>query len=112
MSSNIAHDVLVRDDGRCFKCGRIVMNGPHSCHHRKLRSALGSDTPENRITLCGSGTTGCHGEVHNSPRASRADGYIVSRYREPEDIPVKHWERGFVFLTEDGDMRDEERDDD
>lgn len=98
--------VLFRDDGQCFKCGVLVFADRwpgYSSHHRRLRSGQGSDTFENRITLCGSGTTGCHGWVHHHRAEADANGWIVSRYGpDPADVPVLHWRRGKVHLTVDG----------
>lgn len=58
------------DDARCAVCGRPATNAHHvppvgmgarnakfELHGHVLRPAL--------IALCGSGTTGCHGEVHS-----------------------------------------------
>jgi hypothetical protein len=96
--------VMERDGGRCFKCGApLTTSWPgYSCHHRRLRGAGGTDTPENRIMLCGSGTTGCHGWVHAHPALARGEGWLCSRYGlAPEETPVLHWQLGRVFLTED-----------
>ena len=96
--------VMERDGGRCFRCGAFLHSAwpGYSCHHRRLRSGGGTDTPENRIMLCGSGTTACHGWVHAHPSVARAHGWLASRYGlDPGDTPVLHWQLGDVFLTED-----------
>jgi hypothetical protein len=110
---SIALDVLVRDEYRCFRCGKpINIRRPGNCHHR-LSAALGTDEPQNRITLCGfgnnlsdaDGNQWCHGFVHQNGREARApeNGWIISRHdeRPPETIPVRHWQRGLVLLTAD-----------
>jgi hypothetical protein len=57
--------------------------------------------PANLITLCGSGTTGCHGRVEAYPRTARRQGAAVSRYEAPEDVPVWTW-RGWLLLDNAG----------
>lgn len=46
---------------RCSICPKPSANG----HHVLGRGSpnFGDDVPENIVALCGSGTTGCHGEV-------------------------------------------------
>jgi len=39
--------------------------GMMSVHHLVPRSQGGDDIPENLAMLCGSGTSGCHGNIHN-----------------------------------------------
>jgi len=97
-------DCMERDSHRCFRCPRwLGLHWPgYSCHHRQTR-AVGPDTLDNRIMLCGSGTTGCHGWVHAHPAEAREHGWIVSRYvSDPAEVPVLHWQRGLVYLTTDG----------
>jgi hypothetical protein len=58
--------------------------------------------PANLITLCGSGTTGCHGWVEHHPREARELGLSVSRNGlRPDCVPVLTW-RGWLLLTNDG----------
>jgi hypothetical protein len=79
--------VFQRDLERCVKCGTgsALM---WSCHHRKLRSQGGADGPENRITLCGSGTTGCHGWAHHNRDEAAESGWCVRPWDDPADVPV------------------------
>ncbi len=96
---------IERDQWRCFRCGIAIGRTwlGYSAHHRRLRSAGGTDTPENLIMLCGSGTTGCHGWVHEHRMEAGENGWIVSRFGTgPEDIPVRHHELGMVYLAADG----------
>jgi hypothetical protein len=97
-------DCIERDGSACFRCGISLGGWPGgSCHHRRLRSGGGTTTLDNLIMLCGSGTTGCHGWVHKHAQEARSNGWIVSRYGTgPADVPVRHWQRGLVYLTEDG----------
>lgn len=113
MVSTIGQLTLVRDDGRCFRCGRIItVSVPSNCHHR-LGGGHGTDECPNRITLCGFGNNlrdadgreWCHGWVHQNSRAARAEdaGWVISKYdkRRPEEIPVRHWQHGLVLLLPD-----------
>lgn len=47
----------------CVACGEPGANG----HHVLERDDGGDDVEENIVTLCGSGTMGCHGAFHGSP---------------------------------------------
>ncbi|SDL15101.1 hypothetical protein SAMN05428985_11071 [Nocardioides sp. YR527] len=59
--------------------------------------------PANLITLCGSGTTGCHGWVEANPTMGRHLGLSVSRYGlPPAEVPVLTWRDGFVLLDNHG----------
>jgi hypothetical protein len=106
--------VWERDEGRCFRCGaplRASWPG-YSCHHRQpkgMGGGGGADTPENRIMLCGSGSSPhCHFWVHSHPQLARAEGWLVSRngVLKPEEVPVRHWQRGMVLLDSQGGVRE------
>jgi hypothetical protein len=117
--SSIGQLVLVRDEGRCFRCGRVITSGvPSNCHHR-LGGGHGTNACPNRITLCGfgnnlhdaDGNEWCHGFVHQRSGTARENGWIISKYdkRPPEEIPVRHWRLGMVLLTADYRITGEER---
>jgi hypothetical protein len=94
-----------RDGWRCVRCGRDVSGSIASCHHRKLAGAGGPDTSQNRITLCGSGSSGCHGWVHNHPLLSYDEhaGWMISRYADNlliATMPVMCARRGLITLDE------------
>lgn len=55
----------------------------------------------NLITLCGSGTTGCHGWVESYPTAARELGLAVASWDNPLTIPVTTW-RGLILLDDAG----------
>lgn len=84
ISRRLRTSILERDNYQCQRCGISIMNQRYSVHHRKLRSHASPDEvnlADNLITLCGSGTTGCHGWVHAHPAEAREQGYIISAYR-------------------------------
>lgn len=99
--------VLDRDEFTCQRCGEYVGPfGDFSIHHRRPRGMGGTKRPEsnlpaNLLTLCGTGTTGCHGWVESHRTSAVADGLLVSQHADPEQIPV-HTYRGKVLLSNDG----------
>lgn len=87
--------VLNRDQYLCQRCGRVVGLGAN-LQHRRARGAGGRgpgspiNFPENLISLCGSGTTGCHGWVTEHPKEAREHGWEVSQTATaygPEAVP-------------------------
>ena len=86
--------VLERDRYRCVRCGQSIRNSQYSIHHRRLRSHPypGLHEIHNLITLCGSGTTGCHGWVHAHPKEAYEHGWMVHGWANPEEIPVEYWD--------------------
>lgn len=99
--ASIRAAALDRDGNRCAKCAGWSAEGMN-LHHRQLRSQGGKNVLSNLISLCGSGTTGCHGWVHASPAKSRDLGLIVPSWAEPDEMPVRTW-HGLVLLTNDED---------
>lgn len=105
--------VLDRDGCMCLRCGIFVIGRPYSLHHRKKRSQLGRNDPENLITLCGSGTTGCHGWVHANLNDAHDAGWIVRSGEDPALMPLEYISEhgsGFMaLLTRDGGRMPSER---
>lgn len=89
-SEGTRETVLYRDDYRCVRCGISILNHIYSIHHRRMRSHPFAELhqPANLLTLCGSGTTGCHGWVHDHPKEAMENGWLVSGYTQPESVPV------------------------
>jgi hypothetical protein len=57
----------------------------------------------NLVLLCGSGTTGCHGYVHQHPAESYKAGFMIHRngLDTPEQVPMST-RFGLVLLTDTG----------
>lgn len=95
--------VRERDGHVCVRCGRP---DGLTTQHRVGRGMGGTrqmwvNQPANLITLCGSGTTGCHGWVEANPWEAMRLGLSVSRYADPQTVPVHTW-RGLLWLRNDG----------
>ena len=100
--------VLKRAGGACERCGipfhSVVFS---SLHHRTPRGMGGTrnprlNLPSNLVAICGSGTTGCHGDVESYRKLAVKEGYIVSRYEEPAEQPIYLHLWGWTYLTDEG----------
>lgn len=101
--------VDARDKGRCCRCGNDVGEW-WSRQHRLARGSGGSSDPviasaANKVTLCGSATTGCHGWVELYRLASRPFGWSLLRGDDPLTHPVL-WFGRWVLLDESGGVTD------
>lgn len=81
-----------------------------SVHHRRPRRMGGTtdpavNTPANLAILCGSGTTGCHGEIESRRTDAYADGWLLHAGQDPVDVPVRLRGGPMIFLTADGGYR-------
>jgi hypothetical protein len=87
-----------RSDGICEVCGAAPAT---NWHHRKNRSQLGGNELSNALHLCGSGTTGCHGQITANPSEAVRHGWAVRSHGNPRYIPALR--RGtWVYLDDDG----------
>lgn len=59
------------------------------------------DSPANGISLCGSGSTGCHGWVETHRTEAYLSGMLVKRGTDPATVPLR-WRGRRVLLTHDG----------
>lgn len=83
--------VLDRDDRCCTRCGVGLEGRRYSLHHRRRKGAGGSTllhTMANLVSLCGSGSTGCHGYVEENRAACYVLGWLVPNGASPEQWPV------------------------
>lgn len=104
--------IIQRDGGRCFRCGEVQhgeRGAAWSIHHRRPRGAGGSsmqwvNLPSNGATLCGTGTTGCHGWVESNRFKARELGYLVpvNGVLRPCEVAILRWDGVLVRLTDDG----------
>lgn len=88
MSLRTAQDkVRTRDGHYCVRCGSSVLDTPSSIHHRKPRGMGGTNNPlsydlRNLVRLCGTGTTGCHGEIEANRAQALEDGWLIQSFAE------------------------------
>ena len=90
ISPRVRAAVLARDGYACVRCGISLRLGmdPYSIHHRKQRSLGGDNSLPNLITLCGTGTTGCHGIVHELRHTDHMAGYWIQSWEDPRSSVV------------------------
>lgn len=83
--------VWVRDSHFCQMCGRSIINGESSTHHRVNRGMGGSgrlERPSLLIRACGNGITGCHGRVTTQPRWAERIGWLLPK-NNPQLDPTR-----------------------
>lgn len=80
--------VFGRSQGRCevynddgTRCGEMGSE----YHHRRMRSAGGSNHPLNILHACG----WHHVQIHANPATSYQLGLLVHSWQDPADIPVR-----------------------
>lgn len=86
--------VLERDAHTCQRCGRYLVGRLYSLQHRDPRGAGGSKllhTMANLVTLCGTATTQCHGNVESHRLEAKALGWLIPDGVTPEEWPVRRW---------------------
>jgi len=90
--------VRERSGGICEVCGEQRAT---NFQHRKNRSQGGRWSAANGLDVCGSGTTGCHGDIHSSPTKAYAAGWSVQSWADEAKVPVRtHY--GLVSLDSKG----------
>lgn len=85
--------LLIRARGRCEVCRAQLAEG-WNVHHRLPKGMGGSTDPDRHcpsrlLALCGTGTTGCHGDVESHRAWAREHGYLVRRGQDPALVPVR-----------------------
>lgn len=95
-----------RDNWRCVRCGKPLGSTWMNRHHRRMRSHRwpGLHEASNLILLCGSGDSGCHGDVHGRATAEAYEkGWLVHAWQDhPEMVPVLTRQHGWVLLDDQG----------
>ncbi|MGN6162551.1 MAG: HNH endonuclease [Marmoricola sp.] len=109
-SVGVREEVWERAGGYCERCGKAIGTSAMSVHHRRPRRMGGTtdpavNTPANLAILCGSGTTGCHGEIESHRTEAYADGWLLHAGQDPADVPVRLRGGPMIFLTPDGGYR-------
>lgn len=99
--------VSTRDEWTCQRCGKHAGVIGASIHHRKGRQPYDGFDPNslsNLVTLCGSGTTGCHGWVTEHPAEAYATGWAVRRLGNdhPDEVPMQRLDGTWLLLEDDG----------
>lgn len=105
----VAELVFDRDGGRCVRCGAFVYGErgfDWSIHHRAGRQMGGTkraaaNLPSNLLTLCGSGTTKCHGWVGSNVAAAHRAGLLVLSGIDAQTVVLTTW-WGAVLLDDAG----------
>ena len=105
--ASVREQVKARDGGRCCRCGATA----ESIHHRKPRGMGGTrddraNDLRNLVSLCGSGTTGCHGRIEAHRRQAYEAGWLLRSY-DALDTPMLCPNGVLVTLDEDGSLRRE-----
>lgn len=108
-----------RDGAACFLCRRGLRFEDRgigwSMHHRKPRGRGGVKgrgqeefaSAANALTLCGSGTTGCHGWAEDEREEALERGVLISRLGrgtefDPTRVRVQRNDGTWWLLTEGG----------
>ncbi len=99
--------ILDRDGWCCARCGISIMGRLYSIQHRQARGMggrKGANTIANGVTMCGTGTTGCHGWAESHPAQARETGWSIRTISmdDPEQIPLTDLRGRVFFLTDDG----------
>ena len=107
---------FTRDGERCFMCRKPLRFEDRgfgwSMHHRKPKGMGGTadrslSSPANALTLCGSGTTGCHGWVEHVRARAVGMGLLISRHGvgdefDPSRVRVQRRDGSWWLLTDNG----------
>lgn len=107
LSTKVRRQVADRDRGRCLRCGARGTN----IQHRIGRGMGGTSRTEVSglaalVTLCGSGTTGCHGYITAHPEEAYETGWAIRRSsaEHASEIPLLDLDGRQFFLTDEGDL--------
>lgn len=109
MTDDQAQAVKERAGGVCQRCWG---HSGQEIHHRQGKGMGGTSKPDvhaayNLVFLCRPCHSGLHLAVGDERDAAILDGFLVSRYDNPAEVPVL-WAAGgwlsrrFVLLTADG----------
>lgn len=106
----VRQTIIDRDNGRCQRCGRLTDGDSwpgYSLQHRAARQMGGTSDAykgraSNGILLCGSATTGCHGEIEaDTTGMAEGTGFAVASWADPLTVPVLTY-AGWRLLCDNG----------
>lgn len=104
----VRQTILDRDHMACVRCGVAIDTGHvgYSLQHRDNRGSGGTSDPRvnwasNGATMCGSGTTGCHGWAEDHETEAAELGYVVKSWADPATVPMLT-PAGWVLLDRNG----------
>jgi hypothetical protein len=83
-----------RAAGRCEHCGLVVPLNGYEAHHRQRRRE-GDHSAANLLVLC----SASHKWITEHPAVARENGWIVSAWSVPSDVPFLHWSGDLLRLT-------------
>lgn len=92
-----------RDGEGCARCRQGLSFEMAQFHHRRPRGAGGTSNPvigtaANCLTLC----MNCHAWVESQRELALSTGFLVSQFRDPREVAVRHAVWGAVHLTSRG----------
>jgi len=91
----------VRREGRCRACGRVpsghLLDALNRAH-LVPRGQGGDDVDANIVGLCGSGTSGCHGALHDHRRGWEQVAARLRASLRPEEIEYVDFKKGRWWL--------------
>ncbi len=105
-TSDVVEACLERAGFCCEVCAVMLgdVRGVHwSYHHRRARAMGGTrwpgiNLPSNALILCGSGTTGCHGDIESYRATAARAGYLVLSRTDPAEVAVLLHKERWVYL--------------
>jgi hypothetical protein len=100
------NETHTRDGGRCCGCGGHAESVQHRIHGDRT-----DNRPSNLLSMCGGGTTGCHGWAESHRRLAREWGWEVSKYQRSLTTTKAAWMengplgRGWYLLDDGGGLK-------
>ena len=101
LNKDIVKAVEERAGHYCETCG-LPATESMALHHRKLKSRGGKDSVANLIRVHHE----CHNlgsmSIHAQPTMSTNNGWMVSSWRDPEDVPLLLPDGSWALFKNDG----------
>lgn len=101
-SDEVRSIARARSRERCELCGTPILVAQF--HHRRPRGMGGSRRVETGdASNCLVLHPACHAQVESDRKRALDNGWLVSQWKEPSDVPVKRWD-GLFLLSADGSL--------